>query len=696
MTNSLESFQATLRRMSCGVSLAAMTLMLTSAANAAELKLTRVVLSNAGLGQFTRSGTVAPGTNVDLEVRLDQVDDVLKTLTIFDKAGAFGTVSLPGKSPLTELFRDLPFGPQALSSQSDLLNALVGSEIEIEGPVAAKGRIFRVEADNVALPNNGGVTVRHRVTLIGNKGFVQAILEDVTALRFTDVKTQAQIARAMNGLAESEAKDQRLLSISFAGAGERQAAISYVVTAPIWKTTYRLVLNASGTRARLQGWALLENLTGGDWENVDLTLVSGNPISFHQPLYTALFAERAEIPVETTAPLLPEKDSGEAVDAMGRLTDNRTDSPAPKVAEAPMLAADLTASRGRMALAKAAPAAPPPPMATAANAASVEEAATQLLFQFPAKVSLANGRTLTAPILDREVAAERVWLYQPHVSDRHPFFAARLHNDGESAVPQGLVTAFETGTDGQANFVGDARMPTLDKGGAKFVTFALDARTNIRREDKGIEHFVLGKAAGGVLTYERRSRRVVQYEITAPGDEDRAVVIEEPRENGWAPTRESAGVETTTTEFRLPVTVSKGKTTAAKMEFEHIDHDSVQLDALAANDILVRLNGLHFASPAVKAAIASFTPMVGAIEDINAQRAQLAAERKKIGDDQTRIRENVRAIGATTDLGRRYLDTLKTQEDRLAEIGKLDDGLERELVAKKKTAVDFVRQLTLD
>ena len=88
--------------------------------------------------------------------------------------------------------------------------------------------------------------------------------------------------------------------------------------------------------------------------------------------------------------------------------------------------------------------------------------------------------------------------------------------------------------------------------------------------------------------------------------------------------------------------------------------------------------------------------MVGAIEDINAQRAQLAAERKKIGDDQTRIRENVRAIGATTDLGRRYLDTLKTQEDRLAEIGTLDDGLERELVAKKKTAVDFVRQLTLD
>ena len=32
-------------------------------------------------------------------MRLDQVDDILKSLTIFDKEGAIGTVSLPGKTP---------------------------------------------------------------------------------------------------------------------------------------------------------------------------------------------------------------------------------------------------------------------------------------------------------------------------------------------------------------------------------------------------------------------------------------------------------------------------------------------------------------------------------------------------------------------------------------------------------------------
>ncbi len=93
---------------------AAITASLSSTAMADELPLKRVVLSTAGLAQFTHSGEVAPGITLDLSVRLDQVDDMLKSLTIFDAQSAIGAVSLPGKAPLAELFRDLPFGPEAL------------------------------------------------------------------------------------------------------------------------------------------------------------------------------------------------------------------------------------------------------------------------------------------------------------------------------------------------------------------------------------------------------------------------------------------------------------------------------------------------------------------------------------------------------------------------------------------------------
>jgi hypothetical protein len=243
---------------------AALVISLPSVLQAAELPLRRVVLSTAGLAQFTHSGEVTPGSIIELPVRVAQVDDILKSLTIFDAAGSIGAVSLPGRTPLTELFRDLPFDQAALESQSALLNALVGAEVEIEGDVSAKGRVFRVEEETTQQPNNGGQTERHRLTLVTEKGFVQAILEEVTALRFTDPKTQEQIDRALTGIAQNRAKDQRVLSINLLGEGVRQAGFSYVVAAPVWKTAYRLVLPKDGGKARLQGLGILENLTGGD------------------------------------------------------------------------------------------------------------------------------------------------------------------------------------------------------------------------------------------------------------------------------------------------------------------------------------------------------------------------------------------------------------------------------------------------
>ena len=119
----------------------------TMVAVATELPLQRVIVSNSGLAQFTYAGTAAAGDKLELSVRLDQVDDILKSLTVFDREGALGAATLPGKAPLQELFRDLPFGLEAINSPANLLNAMVGSEIEIDGQVKARGRVFRVEEE---------------------------------------------------------------------------------------------------------------------------------------------------------------------------------------------------------------------------------------------------------------------------------------------------------------------------------------------------------------------------------------------------------------------------------------------------------------------------------------------------------------------------------------------------------------------
>lgn len=655
-------------------------------AEADELPLKRVVLSTSGLAQFTHSGEAAAGSVIGLPVRLDQVDDVLKSLTIFDAAGSVGAVSLPGKTPLMELFRDLPFDQAALASQPDLLNALVGAEVEIEGSVNATGRVFRVEEEKVQLPNNGGETMRHRLTLVTPKGFVQAIIEELTALRFADETTRAQIDRALSGIATNRAKDQRILSITLAGEGKRPIGFSYVVAAPVWKTSYRLVLPKDGGKARLQGWGVLENLTGGDWKGVDLTLVSGNPVALKQPLYSAVFVDRPEIPVSSALRIVPRKDEAEEkgrdmVAAPHAKTSRALMAAPPSPAGAMGYGAGLQELREELG--------------SAAHAAEAEEAATQVLYRFPSKITLASGSTMMIPFTDREIPASRTFVYQPETNATRPLAAVRLTNDGDSALPPGLVTSFETSADGSANFAGDAQLPLLSKGTTKFTTFALDSKTDIRREDRGVKQTRLGKAARGELTLTVKSRWAIDYEITPPGEEDREVFIEEPRLDGWKQAGDTKDVEETATRLRYRVVAPKGKTTKATLTREHTDYQTVSLTSLAPDRILATVSGLQNETGALKEAITKLSAVVGDITKANARKRELESEKKKIGDDQERIRKNLASVGQSSDLGRRYLDTLKAQEDRLAAIAAEEKKLDDDLAGKTKKAEEIAQDLAL-
>jgi hypothetical protein len=659
-------------------------------AQAGELPLKRVVLSTAGLAQFTHGGEAAPGATIDLSVRLDQVDDLLKSLTIFDREGAIGAVSLPGRTPLVELFRDLPFGADALGSPSALLNALVGAEVEIEGQMNARGRVFRVEEERTQLPNNGGQLIRHRLTILSDKGLVQAVLEELTSLRFTDEATRGQIDRAMAGLAQNRAKDRRTLSIGLLGQTTRPVGFSYVVAAPVWKTAYRLVLPKEGGKTRLQAWSVVENLTGSDWKDVELSLISGNPVALRQSLYSAFYVDRPEVPVATASRILPRKDDS---------GDVRARRPDAEAMAAPKTMSRMAANRGIAApgalAAPDAPAPPPEEIAGSAIATQAEEASTQVLYSFPERLSLAAGSTMMVPFADREIAGSRTWLYQYETNARHPLAAVRLQNDSATALPSGIITAFEMAGDGTTNFVGDAQLPLTPKGSFKFVTFALDGKTDIRREDRGTRQTRLGKIVNGEMTQTVKSRWTIEYEIVPPTDEDRDVVIDEARPEGWKPADAMKDVEETAARVRYKVTAPKGQTTKATLALERLDYQTITLASLDPEALLTTIKGLENETPAFRDAVAKLGAVIADLNRAEAQRAELEEERSRISEDQERIRKNLQSTGQSSDLGRRYLDTLRKQEDRLNAIADTDKGLQADIAARRKTAADMANALTL-
>lgn len=102
---------------------------------------------------------------------------------------------------------------------------------------------------------------------------------------------------------------KKAVSLHFSGEGKRKVQVGYVTESPIWKTSYRLVLDKK-EKPYLQGWAIVENPTDEDWTGVEMALVSGRPISFRMDLYNPLYINRPLVEPELFASLRPPTYSG--------------------------------------------------------------------------------------------------------------------------------------------------------------------------------------------------------------------------------------------------------------------------------------------------------------------------------------------------------------------------------------------------
>src|SRR4051812_1001368 len=166
--------------------------LIATTAQAADPALTRVTLSSGGVGQFEYAAEVDGAATVPLDVPLAQVDDLLKSLRVDDVAGT-PSVRLPGREPLSESFRTLPFGPEALGSPEALLRTLVGESVRVPGP-GISGTIVAVNDVEIVLPNQGGTLTRHRLTIATTAGVESVVLEEVQGIEFTSEMLRGQIA----------------------------------------------------------------------------------------------------------------------------------------------------------------------------------------------------------------------------------------------------------------------------------------------------------------------------------------------------------------------------------------------------------------------------------------------------------------------------------------------------------------------
>lgn len=622
-----------------------------------------ITLSSGGLAEIRRTTTIDGNGEIRIEVPLDQVNDILKSLVVFDTKGTVKDLSLAGPNPLEETFKNLPFSPDDLSSLPKLLMSLKGAKVSVEGTNKGEGTILGVETESEA---QGAKT--NYLNLIDGDGLIKRYeLNATTTVRFSDPAVREKIASAITVVGNNVTDTARSVVVKIDGKGKRAVDFSYVVAAPIWKTSYRVVVGDDG-KARLQAWAILENATGEDWKDVGIVLNSSSPVTLTQRLHDRYMKHRDELPIVVDNLGIPDADRG-GLNQMADMEAPRFARSA--VAPTPMMAETMMMKGG--------------PEMSYAQSATSSEGDISATFKLDGTYDIRNGDTVSVPIVDKEVKAELVSLYRLDRGDRHPISAVSLENTTGVSLPGGILTVF----DRKGAYVGDSSLLGLPNGDIRMSSFALDKKVEVEtRNDAGVKTVEI-KVVDGILVTKNVMREETVYVVHGAADDDRTVIVEHPkRGDGWEFTSPEK-VGESATDYRLKVKVAKGETREVKAVYQRSGGESFQLAELGANDLLQWSS--TSLDPVIKDKLNELARAKKDEAETQRQLDRAAEEHAAMQATQERTRENLKVMPAGSDQQKEYVTKLSDIEARLDENEAKQSGL-RETLSKYTTRVgDIIR-----
>jgi hypothetical protein len=276
---------------------------------AGKLPVRRVVLYKNGVGYFEHLGRVRGSQDVHIDFTSAQLNDVLKSLTVLDLAGGRITgVDYNSEAPLARRLGTLRLALGEKSSVAEFLGAMRGARLEVRGATgpALTGKLLSVERKT---QQGGTRTVEtNEISLITDSGEVLSVdLNPATSVRIADQDLRGEVGKYLGLIASAREQDVRRMTVSTAGTGERNLYVSYISEVPIWKTTYRIVLPTKAEKKPLlQGWAIVDNTVGEDWNDVELSMVAGAPHSFIQQLSEPYYGRRPVVPLPESVQLSPQ------------------------------------------------------------------------------------------------------------------------------------------------------------------------------------------------------------------------------------------------------------------------------------------------------------------------------------------------------------------------------------------------------
>ena len=302
----------------------------------------RVVLYKNGVGYFEHVGKVRDNQTVTIPFTSGQLNDVLKSLTVLDlNGGRITGVAYGSSAPVDRQLGELRLSLGDKATLAEVLGSLRGARLEIRsGTNVISGRLLSIERKT---RSGGGTTLEvDYVSVVTDGGEVRTTeLSPFYTVKLLDRDLAQRLERFLDLVAAGRDADVRRMTIATEGTGERSVFVSYISEVPVWKSTYRIVLSSkAGQAPLLQGWAIVDNTVGLDWDNVQMSLVAGAPQSFVQNLSQPYYTRRPVLPLPEAMAVSPQTYEATLIPGGARLAGKVMDPSGAAIAGATVRAFD--------------------------------------------------------------------------------------------------------------------------------------------------------------------------------------------------------------------------------------------------------------------------------------------------------------------------------------------------------------------
>lgn len=621
----------------------------------------RMVMFKHGVAYLERSGP-ADGP-FELSFDKDEMNDVLKSLAAWVEKG---------DARVTSIAFEKPEDPEKVLARRKLVleqtHALLGLF------AAFRGRRVRVERDGDAVegevigfedvPAAESSWDRRVLLRVANDRIGLYPLRDVRGVTLLEAPSRADLELLVDRTRAATAGDNRIVQIGLEGKAE-DLRVAYVVPAPVWRVTYRVARgkNERGeATTNLIAWGIVHNPADEDLEEVELTLTTGQPVSFVIDLYHPKNVRRVQVEESSRALSAAPTAYGMAMPAM---------APAP----APMMGS-FGAPGG--APAQAGP--PPPPQRARGGVAADMVAAfgggeppaagveRGELFEYrvASRVSIKRGGSAMVPLLATPLDAkkERIWRQGGPPA---PDLVLTFDNTTGAVLEEGAAVVYDDDV-----YAGEAMVPYRVRGAGVKLAFAKDLAVRCKRESsqvRTVSRISLGKH--GLLEEVRWEERI-ELEAESDHAEEIQVIFEIPKVHGRVFEKDTLQpFEATSAHHRFETKVAPRSRATLSLREVWLEHRRIEYETVQQGNLDGWLRD-HLLDPSSCAALAPIVALWARAAEIDQRIAVVERARAAAYEGQKQLTAQLGVLkegGPEGELRLRYARELAGSQDQVNRLG---------------------------